>query len=145
MTALRRAHGFPGGRDAVLLGLTLPRARLYARIERRVDAMIETGWVAETEALLAAGVGPEAPGMNALGYRELACHIRGEMALETAVLAIKKASRNYAKRQFTWFRNDARIRWLAADSLTVQGLVGRVFESNHLGEIRVDVPIRKAP
>jgi tRNA dimethylallyltransferase len=144
-SALRRAHGFPGAREATLVGLTMPRARLYARIERRVDAMIAAGWPAETEALLAAGVGPEAPGMNAVGYRQLVRHIRGEIPLETAVSEIKQATRNYAKRQFTWFRKDARIRWLEAEGLPVQGLVGRVFESDQRGEVRVDVSIRKAP
>jgi tRNA dimethylallyltransferase len=144
-SALRRAHGFPGAREAVLIGLTLPRARLYARIERRVDAMIAAGWVSETEALLAAGVGPGAPGMNAVGYRQLVRHIRGEMPLETAISEIKQATRNYAKRQFTWFRKDARIRWLETEGLPVQGLVGRVVESDQRGEVRVDVSIRKAP
>jgi len=141
-SALRRAHGFPGRHAAVRLGLTRPRAELYARIDRRVDAMMAAGWLEETRRLLDAGVDPEAPGMNAVGYRELARHLRGEWPLETALAAIRKASRNYAKRQFTWFLKDARIRWLEAERLSVRALVGTLPQYNQRGVMRVDVSVR---
>jgi tRNA dimethylallyltransferase len=143
-SALRRAHGFPGAFPAVQIGLNWPRDVLYARIDRRVDAMLAEGWLDEIRALLDRGVDPDAPGMDAVGYRELVRHLRGEFDLEEAVRRAKKACRNYAKRQFTWFRKDARIRWLEAEGVPVHRLVDHLIRSNQLG-VRVDVSVRKAP
>jgi tRNA dimethylallyltransferase len=143
-SVLRREHGFPGAFAAVQVGLTLSREALYARIDRRVDEMIEAGWVDEIRSLLAGGVDPDGPGMDAVGYRELIRHLRGDFDLDEAVRRAKKACRNYAKRQFTWFRKDARIRWLEAEGRSVHGVVDHLIRSNQLG-VRVDVPVRKAP
>lgn len=146
-SALRRAHGFPGILPALQFGLSWPRDLLYARIERRVEAMIEAGWVDEIRGLLARGVDPHGPGMDAVGYRELVRHLEGEFGLEDAILRIQKACRNYAKRQFTWFRKDARIRWLEAEGVPVRRLADPLIDligSNQLG-VRVDVSVRKAP
>lgn len=143
-SALRRAHGFPGAFPAVQIGLAWPREALYARIDRRVDAMMAAGWLDEIRGLLARGVDPDAPGMDAVGYRELVAHLRGDFDLEEAVRRAKKACRNYAKRQFTWFRKDARIRWLEAERVPVHRLVDHLTESNQLG-VRVDVSVCKAP
>lgn len=87
------------------------RADLYARIDARVDAMFEAGLVAETEALLAAGVDERATSMQAIGYKELVPALRGETDLETAKEDIKRASRRYAKRQLSWLRGDADVKW----------------------------------
>jgi len=144
-SALKAAHGFPGRHEAVWLGLTRPRAELYARIDRRVDQMLDAGWVEETRRLLQAGVDPSGPGMNAVGYREIVRHLRGEWGLGEAAAAIRKASRNYAKRQFTWFLKDARIHWLEAVGVPVRALVGRLLRSNQLGVMRVDVSVRQTP
>jgi tRNA dimethylallyltransferase len=146
-SALRAAHGFPGAYPALQVGLSWPREVLYARIDRRVEAMIEAGWVDEIRGLLDRGVDPNAPGMDAVGYRELVRHLGGDFGLEEAVLRIQKACRNYAKRQFTWFRKDARIRWLEAEGVPVRRLADSLIESigsNQLG-VRVDVSVRKAP
>jgi tRNA dimethylallyltransferase len=123
-SAQRGAHGFPGRHEALFLGLTRPRADLYDRINRRVEAMVAAGWVGEIRALLGRGVDPDGPGMDAVGYRELVRHVRGEWGLEEAVAAIQKATRNYAKRQFTWFLKDARIRWLEPEDVFVRAVVG---------------------
>jgi tRNA dimethylallyltransferase len=85
--------------------LQLRRDLLYQRIEERVDHMIAAGLVPEVKALLDAGFDAQSPGMNATGYIELIPYLRGEATLETAVDAIKRATRRYARRQLTWFRH----------------------------------------
>lgn len=79
-------------------------AILADRIDRRVRAMVEQGWVQETRRLLAAGYDPGAPGMNGVGYREMAEHVAGRLSLEDAIERTQRATRRYARRQRTWFR-----------------------------------------
>lgn len=82
-----------------------PRDRLYAACDRRVDVMIETGALEEVRVLLIRNLDPALPAMKAVGVRELGAHLAGEITLDEAVTAMKQATRNYAKRQLTWFRN----------------------------------------
>lgn len=82
-----------------------PRDRLYAACDRRVDVMIETGAVDEVRTLLARNLDPALPAMKAVGVRELGAHLAGEVTLDEAMATMKQATRNYAKRQLTWFRN----------------------------------------
>lgn len=93
------------GLDALVLVLSVPREVLYERINRRVDAMLEAGLVAEVSALLEAGYAPDSPGMTATGYPEIAAHLAGETSLEEAADRIRRKTRGYARRQLTWFRN----------------------------------------
>ncbi|MBX3476598.1 MAG: tRNA (adenosine(37)-N6)-dimethylallyltransferase MiaA [Brevundimonas sp.] len=81
------------------------RERLYAACDARVDLMIEGGALDEVRALMARRLDPGLPAMKAVGVRELAAHLAGEMMRDDAVAAMKQATRNYAKRQLTWFRN----------------------------------------
>lgn len=85
--------------------LSPPRDMLYDRINRRVEAMVEGGLVEEVRGLLDAGYGPDAHGMNATGYPEIAAYLEGTLSLEQAVDAIQRATRRFARRQLTWFRN----------------------------------------
>lgn len=87
------------------LRLTLPRAVLYRRIRERVERMVASGLVEEVRGVLASGVPPDAPGLDAVGYREAAAHLRGELAGDQLVEAIAAATRRYARRQETWFRH----------------------------------------
>lgn len=98
--------------DTVLFGLTMERSALYARIDTRVDAMIEAGLVDEVRSLLERGFREGLTSSQAIGYRELVPVVEGKAPLAQAVVEIKKATRHYAKRQLTWFRADQRIRWL---------------------------------
>jgi tRNA dimethylallyltransferase len=82
-----------------------PREWLYAGCEARFVQMIEAGALAEVASLAARGLDPELPAMKALGVPELLQHLRGEMALEVAVTAAQQRTRQYAKRQMTWFRH----------------------------------------
>lgn len=85
--------------------LTVPRAVLHQRIGERVRRMLEAGWVEEVRRLLASGLDPAAPGLDALGYRDVVRHLRGELSAARLEEAIITSTRRYAKRQETWFRH----------------------------------------
>ena len=88
------------------------RAALYARIDRRVDEMAKEGLFEEVEALLASGVPADCTAMQAIGYKEAARALRGEISRAEAIDLIKQASRRYAKRQLTWFRRAENALWI---------------------------------
>ena len=81
------------------------RGALYANCDLRVAQMVEAGALDEVRALVSRGLDPALPAMKAVGVREFAAHLSGEMTLDAAVEATRQATRNYAKRQLTWFRN----------------------------------------
>jgi tRNA dimethylallyltransferase len=96
------------------VGVTLERRALAARIRRRVDGMLELGLLEEVAALMAAGLGGWLTSTQAIGYAEMARHLRGEVSLEEAVAGTVRRTTNLARRQMAWFRRDPRIRWVAA-------------------------------
>lgn len=97
----------------LVYGLSLPRDQMYARINARVDEMIDQGLVDEVKALLEEDIQPRKEGgaMQAIGYKEIVSALQGDLSLEDAVSLIKQGSRRYAKRQWTWFRRDERTQW----------------------------------
>lgn len=101
--------------EAVRVGLTLERRLLYDRIAHRVHRMIEAGWVGEVEQLLNRGWSPRDPAFQAIGYRELAAHLAGEVSLEEATEETIRATRRFAKRQLTWFRKERDVSWFSAE------------------------------
>ena len=100
-----------GGLTASKIGLTLPRAVLYDRIEARIAEMIDRGWIDEVERLLASGVSRDAPALQAIGYRDWIRHLDGELSRAETVVRIVQATRRYAKRQDTWFRREEGVEW----------------------------------
>jgi tRNA dimethylallyltransferase len=84
-----------------------PRAELYARCDKRLDAMMAQGALEEAERLLARGLDPDLPAMKAVGLRELGRHLSGELPLAEALDLAKRETRRYAKRQLTWLRGQA--------------------------------------
>lgn len=96
--------------DVEWIGLNYPREELYDRINRRVDLMIEQGLVNETKNLLAKH-GRISNIINTIGYREILSYLDGELTLEEAKDKLKQNTRNYAKRQLTWFRKNPDIKW----------------------------------
>ena len=96
--------------DVDWLGLNFPREILYDRINKRVDIMIENGLVEETKNLLAKH-GHIYNIVNTIGYQEITKFLDGEFSFEEAVDKLKQNSRNYAKRQLTWFRKNTKIKW----------------------------------
>jgi len=115
------------GRAPLMICLSMERQLLYDRIERRVDTMVEAGWVEEVENLLDRGFDERATGMKSLGYEEILSTLRGSISLEVAVESIKRRSRQYAKRQLTWFRKDRRLRWLDVAQLGKEGVLERIM------------------
>lgn len=110
--------------------LTAPRAVLVRRIDERVHAMLEAGWVDEVQGVLRRGVAPNAPGLDALGYREVVRHLRGEIDAAALTEAIARATRRYAKRQETWFRHQlgADAVWTLDATEGAEALAGRIVE-----------------
>ena len=107
-----RTKAIPPRYEAVMIGLnTEPRQILYDRIDRRVGVMLEQGLLQEVQSLLEDGL-LEGTAAQAIGYKELLAYFRGEMTLEAAADLIRQKSRNYAKRQLTWFRRDERVKWI---------------------------------
>ena len=88
------------------------RQRLYDRIDRRADDMFARGLTEEVRALLAEGVTEDCTSMQAIGYKETAEYLRGQCTLEEAMELVRRRSRQYAKRQLTWFRRDESVRWI---------------------------------
>lgn len=112
--------------DAVRVGLTLPRSILYDRVARRVRDMVEAGWVTEVRELLASGIASDAPAFQAIGYRQIADHVLGRISLQDAVERTIIATRQYAKRQITWFRREPDVVWHPAASRSIDLLVRRL-------------------
>ncbi len=104
---------------ALRIGLTLPRTILYDRIADRVWKMVDRGWVEEVKALMER-VGPDVPAFQAIGYRQIASFVRGEIDFETAIEATIRATRRYAKRQETWFRRRDEVVWFPVSDLPVR-------------------------
>jgi tRNA dimethylallyltransferase len=77
--------------------------------------MIQEGWPEEVRKLLDGGLDPDAPAFQAIGYRQMVAHLEGELTLDEATEEIVRATRRFAKRQMTWFRRVADIRWLSAE------------------------------
>ena len=115
--------------DACVIGLCSDRKILYERIEKRVDAMVSAGLEEEVRRLLAEGVSRSARAMQGIGYKEMAAYIDGELSLAEAVANIKKATRHFAKRQFTWYRKMPYIHWFDIDAIPFEELVETVLET----------------
>jgi tRNA dimethylallyltransferase len=94
-----------------LAALAWPREVLYRRIDGRVDDMLRRGLLAEAQALAASGADLRLPALNTVGYAELFRHLAGACSLDEAVRLIKQHTRNFAKRQLTWFRRDPAMHW----------------------------------
>jgi tRNA dimethylallyltransferase len=114
LTEIHRAGREPlQGHVPIKIGLHPPRGALHERIARRMQEMLERGWLAEIAALIARGTPVSAKPFEFIGYRELRAHLVGEKSLEEAAQAITLATRQYAKRQMTWFRRESGVAWFA--------------------------------
>ena len=103
--------------DMTIFGIATERSSLIERINQRVDMMIAQHLPQEVESLLTMGISPEAQAMQGIGYKELIPCIRGQMALESAVETIKIRTRQYAKRQMTWFRATSDVHWITPNKI----------------------------
>jgi tRNA dimethylallyltransferase len=117
--------------EFIKIGLTRDRKELYRMIEERVDAMMDAGIVEEVKNTLE--MNPDRTPMQAIGYKEVAMYLQGEITLDEAVRLIKRVTKRYAKRQFTWFRKEEDIHWVDItgidDSHKAFMRVNHVFEN----------------
>ncbi|WP_282019733.1 tRNA (adenosine(37)-N6)-dimethylallyltransferase MiaA [Planomicrobium okeanokoites] len=97
--------------NELIAGIDIPRALLYERIDRRVDAMMEEGLIREVEALRERGI-RDVQSIQAIGYKEIYAYLDGKLEFDRAIELLKKNSRNYAKRQLTYFRNKLPVFWI---------------------------------
>lgn len=111
----------------VLFALSWPREALCQRIDARVDAMLKAGLVDEVRALMT-DERRHPTAMQAIGYKEIAAALRGEMSMDKAVYLTRKATRSLAKRQMTWFRRDERVIWLDAQGQSAEALALQMKE-----------------
>ena len=108
-----KTQALPPRYEAVWFGLgDENRQDLYDRIDRRVGLMLEAGLIDEIRQLLAEGIPEKCTAMQAIGYKEFLSALRGECSVDAAADQVRKASRQYAKRQLTWFRRNPHMHWL---------------------------------
>ena len=113
-----REHGFSSAPYQLLkFGLYMDRNILYERINQRVEKMLAEGLLNEVKALLEQGYGPELKTMRSIGYRHMVDYLSGTLTWDNAVETLKRDTRRYAKRQFTWFRVDTEIEWMQPERI----------------------------
>lgn len=109
----------------LLVGLTMDREALYARVDARIDQMMAGGLLDEAR-VLGATYGWETSALSGLGYAQLGAHLRGECSLEAAVEAIRRETRAFVRRQYTWFRAMKDVRWFDVAETTPEALTAVV-------------------
>ena len=110
----------PSPYRVLLIGLKRPRQELYARIDLRIETMLQAGLVEEVQGLLSQGFAPDLPSLSAIGYREIIAYLQGKTSLEEAVLLIKRHTRIFVRRQANWFKEtDPNIHWFEVHDQTV--------------------------
>ena len=121
--------------NTFMFALEWPREVLYRRIDLRVDEMIRRGLVEEVRRLLDKGLSAGSTAMQALGYKEIAQYLSGEISLEEAADRVKMGSRHYAKRQISWFKRDKRTVWIPAEGKTAGEIAGEIEKRIGYGEM----------
>ncbi|WP_022869171.1 tRNA (adenosine(37)-N6)-dimethylallyltransferase MiaA [Yaniella halotolerans] len=108
----------------VQIGLRIDRARLHERIEQRVEAMVDDGWIPEVQRLLAEGLADAPTASRAIGYRQMMDFLVDDTTQQAAMDSTIVATRRFARRQETWFKADPRVRWIDAEApdLKIQAL-----------------------
>lgn len=102
--------------DLAMVCLNMERSKLYENINKRVDIMIDNGLIDEVKHILSMGYHKDLVSLQGIGYKEIIQYLENQISFDDAVDRIKQGSRNYAKRQLTWFRRDNRIKWVDVDN-----------------------------
>ena len=121
--------------ECILVGLFMDRKILYERINQRVDEMISEGLVEEVKDLLDKGYTKNLVSMQAIGYKEIIDYIEGNSTLEEAVNVLKRNTRRFAKRQYTWFLKDENVKWFEIEDISLIDLtVDEIYDflCNHI-------------
>ncbi|WP_086427884.1 tRNA (adenosine(37)-N6)-dimethylallyltransferase MiaA [Staphylococcus cornubiensis] len=111
--------------DTLLIGIKMSRDTLYSRINNRVDIMLSHGLLDEVQELIELGY-ESCQSMQAIGYKEMIPVIKNEMPLDEAVRLLKQHSRNYAKRQMTWFKNKLNVHWLDREKMSLTSMLSEL-------------------
>ncbi len=114
------------------IGLDPGRSLLHERINSRTVKMMEAGWVGEVENLLRDSVDPSWPGMKTLGYPDVVAHITGELTRNAMIDTISARTRQYAKRQMTWFRKEKEVTWIDPGSENMTAAVLKLLDSKEM-------------
>lgn len=127
IVSMQEAHGFTDKRyESLKIGVTHGRDHLFERIDRRVERMIEDGFIEEVRGLLDKGYHEKLKSMRSLGYKHIASNIKGLHPLSEAIRLMKRDTKRYAKRQMTWFGADKEIEWFSpAEVLAVNQRVSQ--------------------
>ena len=130
MSAIEKNRSAPTGFKFIWAGLTLERKELYRRIDERVDRQLTEGWIEEVKQLKKNGFGPDWPAFRTIGYPEVYGYLAEELAYAEMVQLIKQKTRNYAKRQLTWFRHQSPAHWFDAADPQVAKKIEKYWELN---------------
>ncbi|MGD9567878.1 MAG: tRNA (adenosine(37)-N6)-dimethylallyltransferase MiaA [Sedimentibacter sp.] len=103
--------------ECILVGLSMDRKLLYDRINQRVDKMVSEGLIKEVKDLLDKGYHKDLISMKAIGYKEIIDYLEGNVSLEEAVNILKRNTRRFAKRQYTWFLKDKNVKWFSINDI----------------------------
>lgn len=114
--------------EPVIIGLDLERHELYKRIEARVDDMLAKGLIEEVSGLIKEGYDPKLTSMQAIGYKEVAEHLHGKYKREELVNILKQNTRNFAKRQMTWFRRFKNVHWFDVEKTSFDSIMKFIRE-----------------
>ncbi len=124
---LRESRKIPSPFNDVRIGIAFKdRQKLYDRINLRVDKMMSMGLLQEAEKFLSENPSPTA--LQAIGIKEMSPYIKGLRSLDCCIESLKQATRNYAKRQITWFKKDEKIKWLYADEMSFSEMTETAFK-----------------
>jgi len=114
--------------NCIFIGLTMNRDKLYEKIEKRIDKMIDEGLISEVKHLIESGYKDCFSLQQAIGYKEIIKYLDDELSLKNAVNEIKKNTRHLAKKQFTWFKADKRINWITVDNyVSIYNLINEIL------------------
>lgn len=115
----------------IKFGLNSERKALYQRINQRVDKMMETGFLEEVKNLIAKNYSFQLPPLRTFGYLDMEAYLQGKLSLDEALDKFKQGTRNYAKRQLTWFRSDKKIEWIdIKEENPVETILGKFQYAN---------------
>jgi tRNA dimethylallyltransferase len=112
--------------ETVIVGLDMDRKKLYERIEERVDRMLKSGLIEEVKGLIGEGYDKKLTSMQAIGYKEVAEHLHGKYTYDELVNILKQNTRNFAKRQMTWFRRFRQVNWFDVEKLNIGDIINLI-------------------
>lgn len=116
--------------ELVIVGLDMDRKKLYEKIEKRIDQMVKSGLIDEVQGLIKEGYNKDLTSMQAIGYKEVAEHLHGKYTYDELINILKQNTRNFAKRQMTWFRRFKNVNWYDVEKLELGSIINLIKEGS---------------